>query len=244
VSAVYTVTPTAALHLLSSSCGPLPIAEVWRWHAPSRSSPSACSQVACSPLELQMSADHLMADPRSSSAKPSLVDNVKRPMTVTECWVEACCFEQKLLSTTKHLVFQPLPASMPISGTKTFNIHLSGYSSDQVTYLRRLVRVIGATNVASMNRLTTHLVTNRREGPKVEKAREWGIVIVGEEWLLEMGRTGQVALTEPFRVKPVVGSASGQESRSLAGESCGTGAQTLYFVAAVIGRDDGVVERN
>jgi hypothetical protein len=185
-----------------------------------------------------MPPDPLMADPRSSSAKPSPVDNVKRPMTVTECWVEACCFEQKLLSTTKHLVFQPLPASMPISGTKSFNIHLSGYSSDQVTYLRRLVRVIGATNVASMNRLTTHLVTNRRDGPKVEKAREWGIVIVREEWLLEMGRTGQVAVTEPFKVEPVVGSALGQESHTHACESHGARAQTLWFVAAEIRRND------
>jgi DNA replication regulator DPB11 len=120
------------------------------------------------------------------------VDGVPPPTVVTECWVEGCCFEQALLPTDRHLVFQPLPAPMPIAGTSTFAIHLSGYSTENLTYLRRLIRVIGATQAVSLNRQTTHLVSGKKEGPKVAKSQEWGVKVVSEAWLLAMGRSGSL----------------------------------------------------
>lgn len=79
---------------------------------------------------------------------------------------------------------------MPIARTSTFAIHLSGYSTENLTYLRRLIRVIGATQAVSLNRQTTHLVSGKKEGPKVTKSQEWGVKVVSEAWLLAMGRSG------------------------------------------------------
>lgn len=61
--------------------------------------------------------------------------------------------------------------------------------------------MLGATNVTSMNRQTTHLVTDRTDGQKVEKAREWGLEIISQEWLLDMGRTGMLQLPNAYRLK-------------------------------------------
>ena len=122
------------------------------------------------------------------------------PTVVTECWVEGCCFEQSLLPIDKHLVFRPLPAPMPIGGTSTFQIHLSGLSTEDLTYLRRLIRVIGATQAVSLNRQTTHLVSGRKDGAKVDKAREWGVKVISKAWLLAMGSSGQL---EPENDYPV-----------------------------------------
>ena len=121
---------------------------------------------------------------------PVLVEDVPPPVVVTECWVEGCCFEQSLLPVNKHLVFRPLPAPMPVMGTSGLLIHLSGFSTESLTYLRRLIRVIGATQAISLNKQTTHLVSGRKDGQKVDKARQWGIKTVSEGWLLAIGRSG------------------------------------------------------
>jgi hypothetical protein len=89
---------------------------------------------------------------------------------------------------------------MPIGGTAEFSIHLSGISAEGNTYLRRLIRVIGASQAVSLNRQTTHLVSGKKDGPKVDKAREWGIKVVSEAWLFAMGKSGHV---EPESDYPV-----------------------------------------
>ena len=127
---------------------------------------------------------------RSTPKTPVAVPDVNPPVVVTECWVEGCCFEQALLPVDKHLVFRPLPAPMPVDGTSRLSIHLSGFSTESLTYLRRLIRVIGATQAISLNKQTTHLVSGRKDGQKVDKARQWGIKIVSEGWLLAIGKTG------------------------------------------------------
>jgi hypothetical protein len=81
---------------------------------------------------------------------------------------------------------------MPIGGTSSFQIHLSGLSTEDLTYLRRLIRVIGATQAVSLNRQTTHLVSGRSDGPKVDKAKEWGVKVVSKAWLLAVGSSGQI----------------------------------------------------
>lgn len=132
------------------------------------------------------------AEIRSTPKQPAPVADVPEPVVVTECWVEGCCFEQALLPVDKHLVFRPLPSPMPVSGTSGISIHLSGFSTENLTYLRRVIRVVGATQAISLNKQTTHLVSGKADGPKVSKAREWGLQVVGEGWLLAVARTGQL----------------------------------------------------
>lgn len=127
---------------------------------------------------------------RSTPKTPTPVPDVNPPVVVTECWVEGCCFEQALLPVDKHLVFRPLPAPMPVEGSSSLSIHLSGFSTESLTYLRRLIRVIGATQAISLNKQTTHLVSGRKDGQKVDKARQWGIKTIAEGWLLAIGRAG------------------------------------------------------
>lgn len=137
---------------------------------------------------------------RSAPKTPTPVDGQPIPTVVTECWVEGCCFEQSLLPINKHLVFRPLPAQMPIDGTSSFQIHLSGLSTEDLTYLRRLIRVIGATQAVSLNRQTTHLVSGRSDGPKVDKSREWGVNVVSKAWLLAMGSSGRIEPEDDYPV--------------------------------------------
>ncbi|WWD15806.1 hypothetical protein CI109_100230 [Kwoniella shandongensis] len=118
---------------------------------------------------------------------------------VTECWVEGCCFEERLLSPNDHIVFKPLPAPMPVEGTSKLLVHLSGFSAENTVYMRRLLRAIGGTLSVKLNRQTTHLVSVPTVGQKVEKAREWGVIVVKDTWLITMARTGKLEPDENHR---------------------------------------------
>ncbi|ORY32222.1 hypothetical protein BCR39DRAFT_523376 [Naematelia encephala] len=125
-----------------------------------------------------------------SQTVPELPILEKTARVVTECWVEGCCFEQKLLSPDDHLVFQPLPAPMPIPGAGKLLVHLSGFSTADTVYLRRLLRAIGGELSVKLNRQSTHLVCAQPTGQKYEKAHEWGVSVVKDTWLFGMGRSG------------------------------------------------------
>ncbi|WWD01536.1 hypothetical protein V866_008481 [Kwoniella sp. B9012] len=127
-----------------------------------------------------------------SDIRPQLSDNDEGTIVVTECWVEGCCFEERLLSPNKHIVFRPLPATMPIPGASKLNVHLSGFSAENTVYMRRLLRAIGGTLSVKLNRQTSHLITVATFGQKVDKAREWGVKVMKESWLVAMGRSGQI----------------------------------------------------
>nr|XP_018263947.1 uncharacterized protein I303_03824 [Kwoniella dejecticola CBS 10117]OBR86105.1 hypothetical protein I303_03824 [Kwoniella dejecticola CBS 10117] len=127
-----------------------------------------------------------------SEIRPELSDNDKDTTVVTECWVEGCCFEERLLSPDKHIVFRPLPAEMPIPDASKLIVHLSGFSAENNVYMRRLLRAIGGTLSVKLNRQTTHLITVATTSQKVEKAREWGVKVMKESWLIAMGRSGKI----------------------------------------------------
>ncbi|KAK8869919.1 hypothetical protein IAR55_000487 [Kwoniella newhampshirensis] len=126
-----------------------------------------------------------------SDVRPAIKEG-EDTIVVTECWVEGCCFEERLLSPNDHIVFKPLPAPMPIAGTSKLLVHISGFSAENTVYMRRLLRAIGGTLSVKLNRQTTHLVSVPNVGQKVEKAREWGVAVVKDSWLVTMARTGQL----------------------------------------------------
>lgn len=66
-----------------------------------------------------------------------------RSKLVTECWVESCCFQRKLLSPDDNLVFRPLNVPTPIPGAEPLLVHISGFPTEVTVYLRRLLKTIG-----------------------------------------------------------------------------------------------------
>lgn len=62
---------------------------------------------------------------------------------MTECWIEACCFEQSFLPPDSNLVFRPLPFPIPLAGAEEYVVHVTGFPSDVSVFLRRMLRAIG-----------------------------------------------------------------------------------------------------
>ncbi|KAI5829061.1 hypothetical protein K523DRAFT_417061 [Schizophyllum commune Tattone D] len=122
----------------------------------------------------------------------------------TECWVEKCICEKRICGPDEHLTFTPLnPRLFPIEDTSRIVLSFSGLDEAEACWIRRLLRAIGITHAPTFTRRTTHLLCPSREGKKFEKAPEWGIEVVGMDWLHAVAREGRVPGKE-------VGSASGK----------------------------------
>ncbi|KAL1758586.1 hypothetical protein FB107DRAFT_271789 [Schizophyllum commune] len=111
----------------------------------------------------------------------------------TECWVEKCICEKRICDPDEHLTFTPLnPRLFPIEDTSRIVLSFSGLDEAEACWIRRLLRAIGITHAPTFTRRTTHLLCPSREGKKYEKAPEWGIEVVGMEWLHAVAREGRV----------------------------------------------------
>ncbi|KAL1700139.1 hypothetical protein EV121DRAFT_295488 [Schizophyllum commune] len=134
----------------------------------------------------------------------------------TECWVEKCICEKRICGPDEHLTFAPLnPRLFPIEDTSRIVLSFSGLDEAEACWIRRLLRAIGITHAPTFTRRTTHLLCPSREGKKFEKAPEWGIEVVGMEWLHAVAREG--------RVPKVAGSASGKVSAPVQAPGKGKG---------------------
>lgn len=92
---------------------------------------------------------------------------------------------------------------MPVTGASQLRIHLSGHSSENVVYLRRLIRAVGATLFEKLNKQTTHLLCAAPEGKKYIKALEWGVSPVKPSWLLSMAERGALSVDSEHRHVPI-----------------------------------------
>jgi DNA replication regulator DPB11 len=109
---------------------------------------------------------------------------------VTDCWVEACCYHQRILSPDDKLVFRPLSIEAPLQGADALNVHISGFSAEIRSFLRRIIRTVGGTISDKFSRHTTHLVCAESGGLKFERARMWKIPAVRESWIWGMAESG------------------------------------------------------
>jgi DNA replication regulator DPB11 len=48
-----------------------------------------------------------------------------------------------MISPDEHIVFRPLAAPMPVPRVDSLMVHLSGFTTGETVYLRRLLRAIG-----------------------------------------------------------------------------------------------------
>ncbi|KAL7422194.1 protein kinase activating protein dpb11 [Cryptotrichosporon argae] len=136
---------------------------------------------------------------RLSSKTRPFVEPGKSTQVVTECWVEGCCFEKKILDPATKLFFRPLAIPTPVPGAASLVVHISGFSTENSVYLKRLLRALGGVYSEKLNRAATHLVCAAPAGQKYFKANEWGVKVVQQSWLLRMGEKGVVPSEEEHR---------------------------------------------
>lgn len=61
----------------------------------------------------------------------------------TECWLERCMFEERLLGPEEHIAYTPLKAEMPITGAEEILLSFSGLDHAEACTVRRLLRALG-----------------------------------------------------------------------------------------------------
>ncbi|KAG9015315.1 hypothetical protein FRB93_013015 [Tulasnella sp. JGI-2019a] len=110
----------------------------------------------------------------------------------TECWIESCAYEERLCKPEEDVVFTPLRVPFPIPGAENIHLVWSGLLHSESHHLKQLCKVLGITAPDKFCRKTTHLICPQRQGPKYDKAIEWGVPVFNLEWVWEIARTGSL----------------------------------------------------
>ncbi|KAL0069152.1 protein kinase activating protein dpb11 [Marasmius tenuissimus] len=122
-----------------------------------------------------------------SSASPAYREKFR-----TECWLEQCLFEERICEPDQHVTFTPLDIPCPVDGAKSVFVNFSGLEESEKHFTTRLVKTLGLNFLSTFTRRATHLLCPSAEGLKYEKAKEWGIPVVGMSWMESLKETGRV----------------------------------------------------
>ncbi|KAF6756825.1 hypothetical protein DFP72DRAFT_892416 [Ephemerocybe angulata] len=118
----------------------------------------------------------------------------------TECWLERCIHEERVCAVDEHVSFKPLDVDLPIPGASAVLIGLSGLDQSESCHTRRLLKAFGANLIPLFSRKATHLLCPSGVGLKSDKAREWGIPVVSNEWLAAIASTGVIPGPDEYTV--------------------------------------------
>lgn len=134
---------------------------------------------------------------------------------VTHEWIRVCLDEKCLVPVSSCILFAPLPYTLPLGDfvKEGVSLTISGFQlnndvSDRNRWrvnLGRLATLLGAEHSERMSRrCTTHLIASREScnGQKYLRAKDWGIPVVSEEWLLSCAKVGVLLPVDSYSVKP------------------------------------------
>ncbi|KFK42130.1 hypothetical protein AALP_AA2G214700 [Arabis alpina] len=120
---------------------------------------------------------------------------------VSSHWVRSCLADGCLLDVSSHMLYSPLPCQTPLPGFQSLRFCSSQYEEKDKILLKNLCFVLGAKFVEKLTKKVTHLLCNFANGPKYERASDWGIVSVTSDWVYECVKQNQVVSTDNFHPK-------------------------------------------
>lgn len=74
-------------------------------------------------------------------------------------------------------------------------ISVTGYEGKERTYVKDMIRVIGAVYTGELSQQNTHLISRKSEGLKYTKAQKWSTKVVNARWLSDIVLYGVVSVT-------------------------------------------------
>ncbi|KAF9554743.1 hypothetical protein CPC08DRAFT_726916 [Agrocybe pediades] len=119
-------------------------------------------------------------------------DTKMRAKYRTECWLEQCIYADRVCEPEEQISSVPLGIEIPVFGAENILMAISGFDQSEACGLKRLFRALGITFTPTFSRKCTHLLCPSGTGQKYDKAREWGVPVVGREWLMMLCETGEV----------------------------------------------------
>ncbi|KAJ3548746.1 hypothetical protein NMY22_g1144 [Coprinellus aureogranulatus] len=118
----------------------------------------------------------------------------------TECWLEQCIHEERVVPVDDHVSFRPLAIRTPVPGANAIHIGLSGLEQSESCFTRRLLKAFGVNLIPMFSKKATHLLCPSGMGLKFDKAQEWGIPVVTNEWLAAIAETGAIPLGDAYTI--------------------------------------------
>lgn len=125
---------------------------------------------------------------------PSASSNI-----ITEFYIEKCIGSKSLVPLNTSVLFKPTIHDLPLN--EVWVAACTGFEEFDRSWISRIVEVLGGVFTDSFSRKNTHLILNTTAsgGPKALKAKEWGVDVVGIEWLDECVNAGHIVKKDESR---------------------------------------------
>lgn len=121
----------------------------------------------------------------------------------TAYWLQDCLDDARLYPVSEHVVFRPARIA-PLPDFTSHIVTVTGFDGTDRDRTVRLITDLGAqfSDQLKKNR-TTHMIGGPQidaKGSKVAKAQEWGVKVVGIEWLYAGLAEGRVVPSEEYEL--------------------------------------------
>ncbi|KAL4887306.1 BRCT domain-containing protein [Aspergillus karnatakaensis] len=134
---------------------------------------------------------------------PSTDDLAFECEIVTDMWLERCLDAKSLVTPESHIANTPIP-SFPVKGLSGMRICSTGFSRIDLLHLSKLVKLVGATYDEYLKPTASVLICNDSVALNHEKlrhAQEWGVPVVGAEWLWSSIRREKRQLFDQYNIR-------------------------------------------
>jgi PAX-interacting protein 1 len=125
---------------------------------------------------------HVLCEHQKSDVFQLALRDGKR--LVTAYWLNDCLLARRMFvpDMALHLPYifgKERPCSNQV-------ICMTNFEGDERQHIKQMIAVIGAKYTGYMSRANSVLIAKRPDGAKYEKAVEWGIPVVGVQWLTDL----------------------------------------------------------
>ncbi|KAJ3392535.1 hypothetical protein HDU84_004020, partial [Entophlyctis sp. JEL0112] len=129
----------------------------------------------------------------------------KTTVVVSECWIERCVEDSRLYGFEESILFRAnIPKRSGSNSDRKYIVGITEVSGLDREQIRKLAEAMGATFTETLSRKNTHLIVHNidevdrlisQQNTKLLRAKEWGVVVVGIDWIFKCAEYGQMFWT-------------------------------------------------
>ena len=111
-----------------------------------------------------------------------------------------------IIEISKQSIYSPCIFDLPILGFADYVVGISGFEDHHRAWIGRIISIFGAQFTEKFSRKNTHLIVSSGSpmSVKMQKAEEWDIIIVLDDWVYACLEKGSVVDVKPYKYKIVI----------------------------------------
>ena len=164
------------------------------------------ARVIATPSEIVPNTSYLLVPHNIRKTQTeSVLFTDRRPIVVTDLWIERCLHQKKLVPPHEHITSTPFE-DFPIIGFEKLKVSSTGFQGIDLLHASKVVNLMGGTYEEYFTEKSTVLVCNAvmPGHEKLRHAQLWSVPAVKPDWLWDCIGQGKVLPFSDYLVQPTV----------------------------------------